>query len=312
MFSGNNRYLLPTITALLLFTAIIFIAYFYAMDITRHTRIKGYWQVEEKSEDLAAKPLLYIGVISRYPPTVIYTKYQPLMDYLSRNTPYKFELVLSRSYEETVKQLAEGKVTAAFLGSYIYYKYRRRYDLQCILKPLNDKFLPEFHAVLITKSDSPILRKHDLRGKKIALPSALSFSSKWFRQRVLANLQLTEKDFKAIDNFPHHQNVIFQVLKGNYDAGVVKENIAAEYLPRGLRIICNSESFPGGPVVVLKKQNAEIVKIIKNAFLQINRDRESRPEILKNWDIEYYYGFCEAEDKDYDVISSILNRGGRP
>lgn len=78
------------------------------------------------------KPVRYFGVVSRYTPREIFLGYQPIMDFLTENTPYKFELKLNTSYEGTAQQLANGEISIASLGSLIYVRLQNEYDLMGI------------------------------------------------------------------------------------------------------------------------------------------------------------------------------------
>ena len=66
------------------------------------------------------KQIRYFGVISRYTPREIFAGYQPIMDFLTENTPYQFELLLNNSYEGTAEQLGKGEIVIASLGSLVY------------------------------------------------------------------------------------------------------------------------------------------------------------------------------------------------
>jgi len=153
------------------------------------------------------KPVVYFGVISRYSPNIIYEGYQPLMDFLTANTPYRFELRLSSSYQETVRQLVDGEVSAAFLGSYIYLKARKEFGIKALLKPLNENGEPNFQSVLITKNDSEIFSVSDLKNKKLALPSKQSFSGNWLTLYEMSKFNLTLTDLDSIHHFAHHHTV---------------------------------------------------------------------------------------------------------
>lgn len=78
------------------------------------------------------KPVRYFGVVSRYTPRGIFLGYQPIMDFLTEKTPYKFELKLNTSYEGTAQQLANGEISIAFLGSLVYVRLQNEYDLMGI------------------------------------------------------------------------------------------------------------------------------------------------------------------------------------
>ncbi len=283
-------------------------AYRKALDIS--TPFPPVKKTERERAGNAGKPVVYFGVISRYPPNIIYQGYQPLMDYLSEQTPYRFVLKLSTSYQETVKQLVEGKVAAAFLGSFIYAKTRRKYGIKCILKPLNENFKPFFHSVLITRSKSLIYSFEDLKGKKLALPSDQSFSGNWLPLYELKKYGLSVQDLDSLHHFAHHHTVVYQVLKGNFDAGVVKDRVAKEYLDRGIRIFGYSDPIPGSPIVVPRNYNPEVVDAIRSALLKIDVHQPKYQKLVKNWDKEFAYGFTEASDSDYQSIQEILKNAG--
>ena len=62
------------------------------------------------------KPVIRFGVIPRDNPLVIYKRHQPIMDYLTAETPCRFELKISRDYSEAVRFLREGITPISSLG----------------------------------------------------------------------------------------------------------------------------------------------------------------------------------------------------
>ena len=304
----RKTFLIPTIlfVGIALFLLTLFF-YQQVLNIAQPFTIEG---VPKSDSLFSRKPEVYFGVISRFPPTLIYQGYQPLMDYLTANTAYHFKLKLSGSYQQAVEQLARGEVAAAFLGSYIYVLTRRKYGLRCILKPLNENFEPYFHSVLITRTDSPIYSIQDLKGKKLALPSDQSFSGNWLPRYELLKYGLKVSDLDSIHHFAHHHTVVYQVLKGYFDAGVVKDRVAREYLNRGIRIFAFSEPIPGSPIVVSRQSDPAVVQAIRATLLKIDVQQEKYRSLVNHWDKEFAYGFVEAADSDYNSILKILSSMG--
>ena len=289
---------------LLFFGAISVIVYRSITDITVGSQNVN--DVNENIFDLEEKKNIYVGVISRFSPNLIYEGYQPIMNYLSRVTSYQFVLKLSNSYEKTILQLDHGDVQAAFLGTYIYLKARKNYPIKCILKPLNNHFEPYFRSVIVTRSDSPFHSIADLKGKRLALPSPLSFSGNWLPRYEFKKYGLTISDLDTVHYFDHHHTVIYQVLRGNFDVGVVKDRVAYEFINKGIRFLASSEPIPGSPIVVKADLDPIIIEAIQKALLQIDiRDSEYK-ELVKNWDPEFTFGFTVARDEDYDHIASII------
>lgn len=261
----------------------------------------------QRSPAVSQKPVLSIGVVSRYPPPVIYHGYQPIMDYLTERTPYIFELRPAGSYQEAVDRLVRGETAAAFLGTYIYVRAHARFGVQAILKPLNENGEPLSRSVLITRSGSPIQNVRDLAGKRLALPSQDSFSGNW-----LPLAEFGPDAAPVVRHFSHHHSVVYQVLRGAFDAGVVKERVAREFANRDIRIVLSSSPIPGSPLVVRKDCDTAIVRAIRTALLDIDVRRSYDRELVQQWDQEFRYGFAKATEEDFDGIRGLLQgRGGK-
>ena len=285
--------------------ALIYLGIYYSLtDITVESQ--NFRSENEEIFALQDEQNVYVGVIARFSPSLIYQGYQPIMNYLSEVTPYTFVLKLSNSYEKTIEQLAEGDVQAAFLGTFIYLKARRDYPIRCILKPLNNNFEPYFRSVIITRNDSPLHIISDLRGKRLALPSPLSFSGNWLPRYELKKYDLTINDLDSVHYFNHHHTVIYQVLRGNFDVGVVKDRVAYEFINKGIRFLGSSEPIPGSPIVVKTDLDPAIIKAVQDALLKIDINNPLYKGLMTNWDPEFRYGFTVAQDEDYDHIASII------
>lgn len=249
-----------------------------------------------------------IGVISRYNPRIMYQNYQPIMDYLSESTPYKFELKLGRTYTDTLNFLAEGKVDVASLGAVTYLEAHKKFGAVPILRPLSGEGGAFYRSITIVRKDSKIKQLKDLKGKSFAFASIKSTSGNLFPRYYLAKTGIHLKDLKQYINLAHHDSVARAVLKGEFDAGAVKDVVAYKYKPKGLRFIFYSDPIPGVPIVVRKDTSPEVVKWIKKALLAIDPNDPKAKEILESWDPEFKNGFAEADDTDYEIVREMFNK----
>lgn len=256
---------------------------------------KAYFEPAAVKETKSTKPVVYFGVISRYPPRTIYEGYQPVMDYLSNNTPYEFRLKLSNSYEETIQQLEMGEVQLAFLGTYIFLTSFQEYGLDCVLKPISEQGEPYFYGTIITREDSGIEQPEDLDGKTFAVTSQWSFTA----NSVQNHLRQKGIRPKSVDNFKHHTTVLQKVLQGEYDAGAVRNIVAEKHIGSGLRVIYRTPPFPGGPISVRNDCDPEIVNSVAAALLSVDVTKEEYRLMVADWDPEFRYGFIEASVEDY-------------
>lgn len=106
----------------------------------------------------ADKPIIRFGVIPRYNPLVMYKRYQPIMDYLTAETPYRFELKISRDYSEAVRFLQEGITPISSLGDVTFTEASTLYGAIPILKPLNREGSPYYRSAIIVSQNSPLKR----------------------------------------------------------------------------------------------------------------------------------------------------------
>jgi phosphonate transport system substrate-binding protein len=278
--------------------------YYIVMDVERDYELPS--AISDSDTLALKKPVVYVGVISRYPPTIMFRGYQPIMDYLTEKTAYRFELRLSQDYNEALQNLLARRVTAVFLGSYLYVEAHARYGIVPVLKPLNENHQPLSRSVLIAGEHTSIHSVKDLVGVRLALPSTESFSTHWMMEFECRRHGIAPTQFAAIQNFSHHNTVITQVLNGTFDAGVTRELLVKDLLGNGLRPVAYSAPIPSSPLAVLKNFDATIVGAMKAALLAVNQDEAQRRITTKGWDTEFVNGFVEASDDDYASVRAIV------
>lgn len=253
------------------------------------------------------KRLVHFGVIPRDNPRILYEKYQPLLDYLSENTPYHYELALRKKYEETVAALGNGEIDIALFGPLTYLEAHAKYGAVCILKPKGADGHATYKSVIITKKDSRISKISELKGKTVAFAASKSTSGNLIPRYLLASSGMHLKDLAQYVNFDYHDSVVKAILKGQYDAGAVRDSVAKKYIKLGLDVIATSDAIPTGPLVVSKRLAAPVVAEIKKALLDLNPNDVNHQKVLKRLDDDIKNGFIEASDSDYAGIRTKIN-----
>ena len=240
-----------------------------------------------------------IGVVSRFAPNIIYAGYQPILDYLNRHGTFHYALRLSRSYQDAVDRLRAGEVAASFLGAWMTSRLDPGGGLVPLLAPLNDEGKSEFHAVLVTSPASGVDRLEHLAHRRVALPSDQSWSGNWLETSGLPRVGLTMADLDSVHHFEHHQTVVWQVLRGNFDAGVVKESVAERYRNEGLVAVARSEAIPGPPLVGNRSSSAEAVDEIVRLLLAVDPASQRGRAVLDTWTPEFSQGFVSVDMDQY-------------
>lgn len=248
------------------------------------------------------KRTIYFGVIPRFHPHVTYEYYQPLMEYLTRNTPYRFELRLGRTYQETVQDLENGATDVAYLGGATFALARHRFGARALVRPLNRQGKPAYRCSIVVRTDSPIRSVAELRGKRMALGAPRSTTGSLIPNYMLFSAGVTPDRLKATRYFPNHEAVAMAVLKGMFDAGAVKDVVAQKYEGQGLRVIAMSEELPNAPIAAGDTLPKEAEDALTNALLSIKENGAPGPAALADWGPEIQHGFVRARGEDYDFI----------
>lgn len=250
---------------------------------------------------------VFFGVIPRDNPRIMYEKYQPLLDYLASKTPYTYELVLKKNYEEAVTALGGGEVDVALLGPLTYLEAYARYGAISVLKAKGADGTAKYKSVIIRRKDTPIKDLHGLKGKSVAFASSKSTSGNLIPRYLLANSGIHLGDLSTYANFDFHDSVVKAVLKGQYAAGAVRDSVARKYMKLGIDIIAESETIPTGPLVAGPGTPYAVIENIKKALLELDSQDSDGQNVLRRLDEDYRSGFVEASDMDYADIRSKIN-----
>ncbi len=251
----------------------------------------------------AEKPVVYFGLIPLYTPSLMYERFQPLMDYLSDNTPFRFKMRLTKDYKGIVTLLEDGSIDIALLGGASYIIAKSKAEVVPLVKPLNQQGKPFYKSVIIAREDRDIKGISDLKGRSFA------FASRWSTSGAvvpLYHLYTHGIGLQGLPNYFHlryHDSVAREVLKGNYDAGAVIDTIAYFYKDRGLKFVFISDPIPELVIVVRKGAPQALIDSVKKSLLSlVPKDSIHH----KDWGEEIRNGFVGANDSDFDGIRKMI------
>ena len=250
----------------------------------------------------SAGKTIRFGVIPRFNPHVTYEYYQPLMDYLSGNTSYRFELRLGRTYLETIEDLRKGTTDVAYLGGATYAIARHRFGARALVKPWNAEGGTTYRCFIIVRKDSPVRTIQDLRGKSVAFGARRATTGSLIPSYMLFGSGVTPNHLKVVKNLHNHEEVAKAVLKGVYDAGAVKDVVAWQYEAQGLRIIAESGELPNAPIAAGPSLPKDAEAAMVKALLSIDGNSPGGKAILLQWGPELRHGFVRARGEEYDFL----------
>lgn len=175
-----------------------------------------------------------------------------------------------------------------------------KYAVVPLVNPLN-KGKASFTLMIAVLKDSPAQTVSHLRGKKFAFGDKKSVLQAAIIER--AGVKLDE--LSSYDYLDHDDNIAMAVLKGEFDAGILKDTVAEKYKAQGLRVIYSSVPMPSYLFAVNKNLPPITVNMLKQAMLALNSNTKENKAILNAIE-QGYDGFKPAKDQDFDVIRKLL------
>jgi len=279
---------------------------FHLLDIEHiPTSLMDSHQADSLSNIREDKPVVPVGVISRYAPYLIYEGYQPIVDYLTEQSDFRYVLVLGNTYQDAAEKLLNKEVDVAFLGTQIYLEKSIDNAIVPVLAPLNEDGQPYFHSIIITLDSSPIQYVEDIEKYSIAFPSKSSFSGKQMKQFLSTQYNLDLSTI-PIQHFDHHQSVVYQVLKGNFMAGVIKERVLHEFTGQGIRTVISSPPIPASPIVMRSGESNPAVSEFVRLLLALDVGNPDDKALMATWDSEFANGFAEVDASNYENLRDLF------
>ncbi|MBL4902591.1 MAG: phosphate/phosphite/phosphonate ABC transporter substrate-binding protein [Desulfocapsa sp.] len=273
-------------------------------------QVVGFSETEaSQQEKELTPPIIYLGIITLYHPLVMYKNYQPFVDYLSKTTPYNFELKISQDYLSVIKMLRDGVVDIAMLGGQTYLAARKAGCVKPFLAALNSDGKPYYHGAFIARADNNTIREiQDIKGKRFAFASEHSTSGNLAPlYHLYAKKSIHLEDFAAYKNLRYHDSVAREVLRGNFDMGVVLDSVARKYQEMGIKVIDKTDSLPGFLLVVRSGIDSKLLQSLEDTLLGLDYDNPAHRAVMNLWDVNIRFGFSRVTDSDYDLIRNMAS-----
>jgi phosphonate transport system substrate-binding protein len=243
---------------------------------------------------------LQLGCAATEIPPEMVKRLTPLTKYLSSKTGISVKLHDPSDRHSAVEDLGMNNTQIAYLSADAYLEAHDKYAVVPLVNPLN-KGKASFTLMIAVPKDSPAQTVSDLRGKKFAFGDKKSVLQAAIIER--AGVKLDE--LSSYDYLDHDDNIAMAVLKGEFDAGILKDTVAEKYKAQGLRVIYSSVPMPSHLFAVNKNLPPITVNMLKQAMLALNGSTKENKAILNAIE-QGYDGFKPAKDQDFDAIRKLL------
>ena len=246
------------------------------------------------------KDEILFGSVAMDIPAAMHKRLKPLTQYLSKELGQPVILKLSPNMGAAIKEVADKKVTLAYLTPVAYIKAHKRGGSKIIAKTVT-KGKASFQLMIVVKEDSPIKTVADLKGKTFAFGDKRAL----LQRAAVVGAGIKMEDFSEYKFIGHYDNIARAVKNGDFDAGILKDTKAFKWKEKGLRILAASPDLPPYNIAANGDVSDELLAKLKKAFLKLDPKNPEHLKVIKAV-AKKYTGFAATSNAEYDVVRELI------
>ncbi len=219
--------------------------------------------------DLAG--LLTIGVVPELGAIEQEKRYAGICKVIAEEMGVETYLKHMETYGQVVREFADGKIDAAFVGSLVYGQLHDRFGVTPLARP-ECGGVSRYRALVVVRADRGIQSFSDLRGRSFAYASNTSAGELFARKLTAAAGSEPGRFFSRLETVSTHADAVRMVECGDVDGAAVKDLVFNRLLAESpglkgrIRIIAESSSFPENALVVHhhvdEKQRRDLTRVL--------------------------------------------------
>lgn len=222
-------------------------------------------------------------------------------------------LVHLPSYRQVLTEFSEGRADAAFVGSLVYGKLRRRLNVVPLARPESGE-VSRYRGAIIVRRGTGLGTFADLKGKRFAYVPDTSAGELFPRSKVVEAGGAWPGFFSAVIKASSHHSGIELVLSGAADAAAVKDLVlrreqASSTLARNeLVVLSTSDAFPENALVVAGSLGGKDRSVLLTMLLSLDKEKEGK-EALRRLGADR---MVPTTDEDYEAMYALARKIGYP
>jgi phosphonate transport system substrate-binding protein len=247
---------------------------------------------------------LRFGVVPLQEPLLMFRKFSPLSEYLTKRLGRKVDLRVAVDMEGAVNDIGQNVTQLCAMGPANYLEASEKFGVRVIVKALR-KGKPFHRAAIIVRAGSSMQSVKDLKGKSFAFVSPKSATGHIAPLAALKDGGITMDDLTYYRFLGNHDKVAKAVLSGDFEAGGVMEETAESYRGEGLRILLFSPEIPEFNVCCNPSVDENTMNAIRDALISLDISRANDAEILSSLGKDCT-GFVAARENDYTIFKEKI------
>lgn len=211
------------------------------------------------------------SIVPQFKPAQMQKEWNPLLERISRETGYKFKLVIASSNPKFEAELSKGLPDFSYVNPYQAVIGMKEKGYQPLLR---DK--KALSGILVVRKDSPYKKIQDLNGKVIGFPSPNAFGASLYMRALLTE----SNQIKFTPRYLNNHNLVFKhVALGHVAAGGTVNAAFNDETPElrdQLSVLFKTPDVASHPVVAHPRVPASVRKSVVAALLNMQQDVEGR------------------------------------
>lgn len=260
---------------------------------------------------------LRVSAIPDEAPTELQRKFQPLGDYLEKETGLKVQFTPVSDYAAVVEGLAAKKIDLAWLGGFTFVQARLRTQgmpggsVTPIVQRAEDE---TFTSKFIVPIDSQVKTVAGLKGGNFAFGSPSSTSGHLMPRHFLLQDGINpDKDFKNVAFSGAHDATVAFVASGRADGGVLNASVMDKLMEKGdanakrVKVIATTPPYYDYNWTVRPGLDPAVTRKLTDAFLKLD---PAIPEHKVLMDLQRASKFVPTKTENYAGIEAAARSAG--
>ncbi|MBF0713568.1 phosphate/phosphite/phosphonate ABC transporter substrate-binding protein [Gemella sp. GH3] len=237
---------------------------------------------------------------------------KPIADALGKKLGVKIEAYTASNYIGFVEGIGSGSVDFGFMPPFAYLLAKEQ-QAKPILTAKGKTGEPGYYSYLYTRKDAGINSLEDVRGKKVAFVDPSSTSGYIYPGAMLVKEGLSLENDVTTQFTGGHDKSLQLLVNGDVDVIGSYDRIVERYekefpsAKENVVVLKQSNLIPGITIVASNSLDEETQKKLKEAFKELENDKETMELFTKLFNITGFTDVNEDYYKEVEETAKIMN-----
>jgi phosphate/phosphite/phosphonate ABC transporter binding protein len=215
------------------------------------------------------------------------------------------------SYDDMVREFAEGRIDGAFVGSFVYAVLHRRFGIVPVARPESGG-VSSYRGILLVPAKSKARSAADLKGKSAAYVERTSAGELFLTAAARGEGSTPERFFGRLVKVPSHADAVRLLAEGKVDCAFTKDLVfrrlvlADPSVGAALRVVATSPPFPENALVAAPTLSPRQRQKLSELLVGLPRTEAGRKALARLGAERFLPTF----DNDYAAVYSLAGKVG--